>query len=313
MSQHRDLATFIYLLRACAVEGSRLLEHSSSLHTGVIESQGSKLVTGLVTDLRQRSSDLRDSLPWVDDERGDDSLTERLRRQYAPLPASSGEKADLEALINSNKWQVLGEFEGVRVSKQMIPGSEHACLKAEAVLNAPADTVLHCYATSEQDLIKTYNPQFKEGRDLEPPNRALEKISWCMSHSVGPVASREFITRVRYLHLPDGSVVCLSTGLDSHPKSPARPGVIRGRIITAVQHVTPLPGARCRFVSVCHCDPGGSIPTFVTNLLAKRDAPRYLLRLEQAALQLAQRQAGRSFDDSIASAAWGRDVRLAVR
>jgi len=241
-------------------------------------------------------------------------------RRFAPTPIQRADFEALSSLVGSQRWSRVGDFDGVRVSKQHIPGSDHVMMKAEAILNVSAQWALHCYATNDDRLIKSYNPQYAEGCDLEGGSAMRGKISWALSHNVGPVAARDFITRVRYVHLEDGSVACLSEGLHSHPKAP-QPArrVIRGRIITAVQLVTPLPDDKCRFVSVCHCDPGGHIPSYLTNLLAKRDAPRYLLRLQQAAAAESRRhqQRGQSWPHERAGlrlvGQWGGEVKSSLR
>ena len=55
--------------------------------------------------------------------------------------------------------------------------------------------------------------------------------------------------------------------------------------------ITPLGATRCRFTTVSRVDPGGAMPAWLSNVIAKRDAPNYLLRLERAAqLRVQQEQ-----------------------
>jgi len=220
---------------------------------------------------------------------GSQSERDELNLHSLPLiPAN--EESKLHQMLSSKRWKLVCTSHGVTVYEQRMPGSSQLCIRAEGDLNAPMNVVLEIFRKTDIKLIRDYNPSYDDGRDIVPFSELGNghKISWAVSKAIFPVCPREFITDVRYLRMPDGAIAVLSEGLESHDRAPTlRPSSVRGRVITAIQLVAPLGERRCRFISVAQVDLGGAVPAWLTNSIARRDAPFALRRLEAAAKRCA--------------------------
>jgi len=204
------------------------------------------------------------------------------------LPVAEDDEAEaLHRLLKEpadDSWHLVSEKHGIKVWAQERDGNDegkHVCIRAEGTLHAPAPVVLDLFRSSDVQLIRSFNPMYDTGHDLEPLGGGNSKVSWCASKAVFPLKARDFVTRVRYVASPGDGVAVISEGVRSHPRAPR--GYVRGRVVTGLQVITPLSAERCRFTTVSRVDPGGAMPAWLSNLIAKRDAPAYLLRLEKAA------------------------------
>ena len=112
------------------------------------------------------------------------------------------------------------------------------CIKAEGVLHAPARVILELFRSTDESLIRSFNPMFDKGHDLEPLTKVSNtKVSWACSKAVFPLKARDFVTRVKYVASPGDGIAIISEGLGSHPRAPR--GYVRARIMTGVQCAAP--------------------------------------------------------------------------
>jgi len=208
-------------------------------------------------------------------------------QRHATQLISDADADALQRLLRHGKWRRITTHRGITVYEQRTAGCEQVCLRAEGDLDASAEAILDIFRGTDVKVIRDYNPSYDEGRDIVTFAETGDdtKVSWAVSKGIRPlVRPREFITRVRYVRTPEGAVAVISDGLQSHERAPSlRSSSVRASIITAVQLVAPRGEAKCHFTSVAQVDPGGALPAWFTNTLARRDAPRALLRLEAAA------------------------------
>ena len=202
------------------------------------------------------------------------------------MEADEARRVDKE--MNAQEgWSLVSERSGIKVwakadSQRATGGGKFVCIRAEGTLDAPAPVVLELFRSTDESLIRSFNPMFDSGHDLEPlARKGNSKVSWACSKAVFPLKARDFVTRVRYVASPGDGIAIISEGLSSHPDAPR--GYVRARVVTGLQVITPLGDKRCRFTTVSRVDPGGAMPAWLSNTIAKRDAPNYLLRLEKAA------------------------------
>lgn len=215
------------------------------------------------------------------------------------MEADEAQRVDRE--LNAQEgWSLVSERSGIKVwakadSRAATAGRQFVCIRAEGTLDAPAPIVLELFRSTDEALIRSFNPMYDSGHDLEPlARKGNSKVSWACSKAVFPLKPRDFVTRVRYVASPDDGIAIISEGLSSHPDAPR--GYVRARVVEGLQVITPLGDKRCRFTTVSRVDPGGAMPAWLSNTIAKRDAPNYLLRLEKAAKLRAERLAHRRLE-----------------
>jgi len=78
------------------------------------------------------------------------------------------------------------------------------CVRAAGTIDAPVDDVYRLFLTNEY--VYRYNNICQECLDLGWLDRAT-KLTWSSSKRMGPIHSRDFVTRCHYRKLRDGSVV----------------------------------------------------------------------------------------------------------
>ena len=230
------------------------------------------------------------------------------------LPVVEAEEAaKLDGMLDLDEnWRLVRECDGIKVHQRDEEDGKFVCIRAEGTLQAPANVVLELFRSTDEPLIRSFNPMYDRGHALEPLEGGNTKVSWACSKAVFPLKARDFVTKVRYVARPDDGILVISEGLGSHPKAPR--GFVRARVVTGLQEITPLGATRCRFTTVSRVDPGGAMPAWLSNVIAKRDAPAYLLRLEKAA-QLRARQVGEEHhvhlgEEEGVQPAWQQEARL---
>jgi len=118
---------------------------------------------------------------------------------WAPLSNKDG----IDVYKRSGGDVALGSYPP-GVGAKASDSSKFLCLWAKAEIDAPIDKVYNLFLSN--DYVLQYNPMCQECRDVGWLDPAT-KITWATSKRVGPIFSRDFVTRCHYRKLRDGSLV----------------------------------------------------------------------------------------------------------
>ncbi|CAM9323176.1 unnamed protein product [Discosporangium mesarthrocarpum] len=167
---------------------------------------------------------------------------------------------------------------------------QFACVKATAVLDAPADVVYRLFADNSR--VGEYNEHCREVEDLETLN-ASTKITWAASGRMGPFKARDFCTLVHFRTLSDGTYAQVSRPVE-HARAPRSNRYVRSEVLLAGNFMRPVPGdpSKTEFLMVTHVNPGGAAESragaMLVNSLCASSPVSFICRLEAAAQRLAR-------------------------
>lgn len=174
-------------------------------------------------------------------------------------------------------WEEFASKQGVTVSRRSSGDIELAqfpagvgpkaegntarflCVKAAGKVDAPVDDVYQMFVTN--DHVMRYNSICQECLDLGWLDRST-KLTWSSSKRMGPILSRDFVTRCHYRRLRDGSVV-MATMSEQLPCDEQRDAGLsshycRMQITFAGYLLRPIQGgAATEFNMISLANPGG--------------------------------------------------------
>ena len=166
--------------------------------------------------------------------------------------------------------------------------SQLLCLFSRGEIDAPLDKVYSLFLTN--DYVRQYNALCQECRDVGWLDEAT-KITWATSRNVGPIYSRDFVTRCHYRKLRDGSRVIAQMSEQMSCEEFRSQGLsvtpyVRMEINFAGYVLRPLDGgARTEFNMLSLSNPGGVFDTkigaAVANMMAAKGPIDFILAVRR--------------------------------
>uniref|UniRef100_A0A7S4G648 START domain-containing protein n=1 Tax=Eutreptiella gymnastica TaxID=73025 RepID=A0A7S4G648_9EUGL len=175
---------------------------------------------------------------------------------------------------------------GVRIWRRSLAGSDWDEVRGSGVIHCRPETVVALFETSDVPLIRSFNPCYDTGHDVECYSPAA-KVAYARLKSAFPgFRPRDTVTAVEQHNvLPalGGGTVFLLKAFD-HPDVPPAPGYVRAKL-SGLNLVQPIPGKpeQCEFTFTQLVDPGGAIPAWIMNMLVSREAVDFFARIRRAA------------------------------
>jgi hypothetical protein len=172
----------------------------------------------------------------------------------------------LDALAGLGGWDQIRTEDGILVSKKDVPGSPFVAFRGEGDVSAPVLSV----AAVLVDV-----PREQEWMDSVVEARILRKVSdteYIMYSHLGTpptMSDREFVMDVTLVvNVPAQSVTVTMRSVDD-PAAP-KTGYVRAILTDSVFVLTPAAGGKgTHVVAEIHCDPKGSVPSWIVNLFQR--------------------------------------------
>ena len=174
-------------------------------------------------------------------------------------------------ICDKAEWTQISNDDGIRVWRTSLPPdlavggqplgktSQFYAIMAQGILDAPPAQV-HKYFI-DNSRVHEYNEYCKEIKDLEQID-ANTKITWSASGKVGPFKERDFVTRVHYRTLPDGTLVIANRRQESE-LAPSSERYLRMEIMVGGNIIRCVEGdaSKTHFTVLTHVNPGGVAET----------------------------------------------------
>ena len=142
--------------------------------------------------------------------------------------------------------------DGVSIWRRKVVGSNWDEIKGSAVLQCRPGAVEHLFLTSDAEVIRTYNPMYESGFDIQRFS-AGAKAAYARVKAVFPgFAPRDTVSLVEKHTVPDdkgGGTVFLIRAME-HPLAPPDMQCVRAKIISGANLIQPLAGEphKCLFI-----------------------------------------------------------------
>jgi len=128
---------------------------------------------------------------------------------------------------------------------------------------------------------KTWDKHMLNSRELGVLNPNND-VSYYALHCPPPLKNRDFVLQRSWLQTPQEYYIINHSV--HHRDYPNQKGFIRGMSHLTGFLVTPLGRSSCTLGYVAHSDPGGQLPSWVTNKLSTILAPKMVKRIHKACL-----------------------------
>jgi len=184
----------------------------------------------------------------------------------------------LKVLLTRNEgWTVEYESGSTVVSSRAVDPSSFRMIRMKTVYkDVDADVlydVLH-----DPDYRKVWDKHMLESKDLGCLNPNND-ISYYSIKCPAPVRNRDFVLQRSWLQTPKEYYIINHSVF--HRNCPVKHGFIRGTSFLTGFLISPN-GKGCELGYVTHSDPGGNLPSWVSNKISSGFAPKMVKRLQKA-------------------------------
>jgi len=178
-----------------------------------------------------------------------------------PQASALGKQAlqNVHQTLRSGSWKFVKHQDGVSLWTLRGAG-EFVCVKAEAILDAPIETLYSLFLDNSR--VPEYNDHCQQIRDLEVYPRQGTKITWSASGKYGPFKARDFCTLVYFSVLKDGSRAIVSRPWrESHHLKKADEAYVRSEVLLSGHFLRALETdpKRTHILTISQIDPGGGV------------------------------------------------------
>ncbi|RLP52334.1 MAG: hypothetical protein D6160_21445 [Ketobacter sp.] len=166
--------------------------------------------------------------------------------------------------IDSLDWKLKKENDDIRVLTATVPESEHRAYLAVTVVDAHVDDLVAIIRNPQTCAQWVYRCGQSYRVSRETPNVDLVYTSSDMPF---PVKDRDTLARITWNQDPETKVIH-AVGVATRDILAPKDKHIRIEEATVIWELTPLDDGKTRVRTFGHADPGGELPTWLTNQLS---------------------------------------------
>ena len=170
-------------------------------------------------------------------------------------------------LLSQSKWQLALNRDGVKVYERKIAGTSLIEVKARTTLNFAIQDLLAVILDYKR--FKEWQPYLKRFERLIT-HSDYQFINYFEMNLPWPVNNRDLVTKTNITVDQKGKWVHIFMREVSHKSRPRRPGIVRIPLNRGKWSFKPVSGGKRVYVEFTfRTDPGGSIPHWLVNWVAK--------------------------------------------
>ena len=172
------------------------------------------------------------------------------------------------ALADEGSWESIGTYDGVKVWRKQVPGSELFAFKGEIVTNLHIGKIITTFL--DRDQRKHWVDRFSEQKMLEKPN-AMTEIYWIHFGLPFPITDRDYVLRAEAQVDAGNKVFTARIKSVKDPRKGDDDCCVRAEAKNTYYRFEALPGSEKTKLTVeVHTDPKGSLPDWLINLIQKK-------------------------------------------
>ena len=171
------------------------------------------------------------------------------------------------ARADEGAWENVGVFDGVKVAKKQVPGSDLFAFKGEITTNLHIGKVIATFL--DRDQRKHWVDRFADQKMLEKPSPMVE-IYWIHFALPFPISDRDYVLRAEAQ--PDATNHVFTARIKSVVDGRKGPDdcCVRAEAKNTFYRFEALPGERTKLMVEVHTDPKGSLPDWLINMIQKK-------------------------------------------
>lgn len=186
----------------------------------------------------------------------------------AALLAGLGSAAAPSAAHAAGRWEYIGTFDGVRVERKEIPGSDVFAFRGEITANIHIGKIISTFLDNRKR--KDWVDRYEKSRSLGKPG-PMEEIYWIAFSLPFPVSNRDYVLHAVAVPEPAKAVFTANIKSVKHPGAPEYDGYVRATANGTYYRFEALKGQeRTKLYVEVHTDPKGMLPDALINLIQKK-------------------------------------------
>lgn len=176
-------------------------------------------------------------------------------------------------------WNVCFDEKGVKVWDQEVKNSDINTVKVRTTFkDIEALTLYDVFHDAEYR--REWDENMIDGHEFEELDKNND-VGYYSVKCPNPLTNRDFVNQRSWR--VKGNTYVIKNHSVNYPKCPEKKGFIRARSIRTGYYVTRLEEGGCRLNYMTQSDPKGAIPSFISNTVTRKLAPKIVGKIEKAA------------------------------
>lgn len=174
------------------------------------------------------------------------------------------------ALAEETQWEVIGNDDGVKVSRKEMAGSDIVAFRGEAIVNTHIAKLVAVFKNGSLAV------EWVEMLAHEETVHRFSDDKFIVYHRYDlsfPISDRDYVMEVRYRNEPDKKSFSSHFQSVKSPTKPADDCCIRAHVYNTFWRLTAKDGGQTQVEAEVFTDPKGWLPTWVVNMV-QADWPR---------------------------------------
>lgn len=186
----------------------------------------------------------------------------------ALVAASAGSSLVAAPAQAAGRWEYIGTYDGVRVERKEIPGSDVFAFRGEITTNMHIGKIIATFL--DRDKRKAWVDRYEKSKTLAKPGE-MEEIYWIAFSLPFPVSNRDYVLHAVAVPEPDKGVFTANIKSVKHPSAPENDDYVRATANGTFYRFEAVKGQeRTKLYVEVHTDPKGMLPDTLVNLIQKK-------------------------------------------
>lgn len=164
-------------------------------------------------------------------------------------------------------WENIGTFDGVKVWRKQVPGSELFAFKGEITTNLHIGKIMTTFL--DRDQRKFWVDRFKEQKMIEKAS-PMDELYWIHFELPFPMTDRDYVLKATGQVDTANKVFTARIKSVTDGRKPADDCCVRAEAKGTYYKFEALPGEKTKLTVEVHTDPKGSLPDWLINLIQKK-------------------------------------------
>ncbi|MCO4762361.1 MAG: hypothetical protein KC502_12700 [Myxococcales bacterium] len=170
------------------------------------------------------------------------------------------------AAASHGKWELVSTKDGVRVTRQKVPGSNMFAFRGVMTANVHIAKVIAVFANPKSR--SKWVDLWDDDQELHVVSK-LERKYWIRFNLPFPVSDRDYVLRTKATLFEKKRIFTAKIHSIKHPRAKKKSCCVRGKVERTYYKFEGLPGERTRLTVEVHTDPKGMLPAWLVNMIQK--------------------------------------------
>jgi len=176
-------------------------------------------------------------------------------------------------------WEVCFDEKGIKVWDQKVANSDINMVKVRTVFKDIEGLTMYD-VFHDAEYRREWDENMIDGHEFEELDKNND-VGYYSVRCPNPLTNRDFVNQ-RAWRVKANTYVIKNHSV-TYPKCPEKKGFIRARSIRTGYYVVALESGGCQLIYMTQSDPKGAIPSFISNTVTKKLAPKIVGKIEKAA------------------------------